>query len=65
MGLIVKPVCCALVDFICDRCHQGRMRPTGHGTGTEPVVHEHACSECGAVMLMTAVYPYFSHDERA
>lgn len=47
------------IDFKCDICGIGHMRPTGEAIATYPVQYPHKCSYCGAEMTISGhTYPY-------
>lgn len=45
------------VDRIRDKCHEGRMRPTGVALTTFPEQIQHACTKCGFVEAYMFSYP--------
>lgn len=54
------------IDYACDTCHDGRMRPTGEAYLTNPPRYLHRCNKCGAEQTFGVCYPYIQHvrDER-
>lgn len=50
----VKPV---EVDYGCDQCGKGMMRPTGIALLSNPVKYPHKCSICGYEMIFLVKYP--------
>lgn len=45
------------VDYACDQCGLGSMRPTGVVFETYPPKYPHACTHCGATQLFFKRYP--------
>lgn len=47
------------IDFKCDVCRTGYMRPTGEILTTFPAQFPHRCNHCGAEMTVREhTYPY-------
>ena len=47
------------IDYKCDVCGEGYMRPTGESLLTLPAQYPHKCSYCGAEMIVWEhMYPY-------
>lgn len=47
------------IDFKCDVCGKGYMRPTGRVYPTYPMQYSHRCNFCGAEMeSYEHAYPY-------
>ena len=47
------------IDFKCDVCEEGYMRPTGEVLLTFPMQYPHRCNHCGAEMIVREhTYPY-------
>lgn len=47
------------IDFRCDICKKGYMRPTGEVIATYPMQYPHKCTFCGAEMTISGHnYPY-------
>lgn len=45
------------IDYVCDRCGQGRMRPTGMTLTSNPPQYPHACTACDARGTFLVIYP--------
>lgn len=45
------------VDYRCDKCDTGHMRPTGVMLMSDPPKFPHCCTECDALMTFTEKYP--------
>lgn len=49
------------VDYKCDKCGDGCMRPTGTVLMSDPPKYEHRCQLCGARQNFTHQYPTIMH----
>jgi len=49
---------CTAVDFVCDECGDGRMRPNGEVMYTDPLKYYHECNNCGNKQAFDKTYPY-------
>ena len=56
----VIPIC---VDYICDKCGEGRMRPGNTYLPTYPVQYPHECDRCGNVQTFLCKYPRIEYEE--
>lgn len=45
------------VDYVCDVCKKGRMRPTGIILERLPPLYVHKCNKCGQGMNLYCTYP--------
>lgn len=45
------------VDYVCDACGTGRMRPAGTMLLTDPPKWPHQCSHCGDEKVFGTKYP--------
>jgi hypothetical protein len=57
----VTPVQTVLVDYVCDSCGEGEMRPTGLVIDTYPQQYPHFCSKCGTGKTFPVTYPMVRH----
>ena len=47
------------IDYKCDVCGEGYMRPTGEVLLAFPTQYPHRCNKCGTEMnMMGRIYPY-------
>lgn len=50
------------IDYICDTCNEGKMRPTGISFPTNPPQYPHVCDKCGAAQTFrNKIYPAIIH----
>ena len=56
--LPVQTVC---VDYVCDSCGEGHMRPTGLTLTSHPPQYPHLCDKCAASAVFTVIYPQLLH----
>lgn len=58
---IESPVEVLSLEYVCDACHRGRMRPIrgkGESVLAAPAVtYPHQCGECGHVAHLSKLYP--------
>lgn len=47
------------LDYRCDSCGKGNLRPTGVMLLSDPPKWPHACTECGAQQTFDTKYPAF------
>ncbi len=59
MAEIEYPVLPIEVDYICDSCKKGRMRPPKNGAtqATNPIKFQHECLNCGKGAFFPLHYP--------
>lgn len=50
----LKPV---QVDYICDTCGEGELKPTGAMKLSYPPLYTHKCSKCNEVFDLKKTYP--------
>lgn len=65
MAEIKEKVTPVRVDYVCDECKIGRMRPTGEILTSFPSQHPHRCNneECGAEKTFTSIsYPHILYE---
>jgi len=53
---------CIAVDYECDECNSGRMRPNGNVLQTDYTQYEHECNSCGEKNFYGRKYPYPTFD---
>lgn len=51
------------VDYRCDKCDTGHMRPTGVMLLSNPPKFPHRCTECDALQTFTEKYPTIQYAE--
>lgn len=49
------------LDYACDKCGNGRMRPEGVVYPTSPPQYPHVCDNCGSKMTFRAMYPRIAY----
>lgn len=47
-----------LVEYVCDECQQGLMRPNGVMLMSNPPQYPHQCTNCGSTKVFYNQYPY-------
>lgn len=57
MAEIKRPYKSVLVSYICDKCEEGEMLPTGYSFTTNPPSYGHRCNKCGEIAYMRHTYP--------
>ncbi len=57
MPLTQSPLRPIQVDRVCDKCGEGRMRPTGVALASYPPLFPHKCESCGAIDTFRQQYP--------
>lgn len=58
MPIVNRPVKRVFVDYKCDECGKGFLRPTGKTTRIEPGMYEHQCANCGVIVnVKGATFP--------
>lgn len=62
MAVIRQRAECVAVDYICDKCGEGRMRPDGHVLQTDYPQYQHVCNKCGHKHFFGQKYPYPTFD---
>ena len=45
------------VDYLCDECKVGYMRPTGRAFPTHPMKFQHKCTNCENTKTFLEAYP--------
>lgn len=64
MSEITKEIKVIGVDYVCDKCGIGKMRPTGICLDSNPPQYPHECENCGHVINMWNVtYPTTRYEE--
>lgn len=58
MAIIRQKADCIAVDYVCDKCNEGRMRPNGNVLQTDYPQYEHTCNKCGDKKHYGCKYPY-------
>lgn len=56
---IMQPI---QIDYICDICGKGKMRPTGMMLTSNPLQYSHRCIECDSHNNFTVRYPYITYE---
>ena len=51
------------VEYWCDKCGEGLVRPTGAVIDTNPPIYPHRCSKCGEDYCFAKTYPYEKDEE--
>ena len=53
------PVEVLSLEYVCDHCHRGRMRPVREPDATlvPKAPYRHRCGECGHVCELSKLYP--------
>lgn len=57
---IETPVEVLSLEYLCDRCHRGRMRPVRDPGTAGPLPagpYQHECRECGHAAALSKLYP--------
>jgi hypothetical protein len=49
------------IDYICDRCKEGRMMGTNVANLTHPLQYIHRCDVCGWTAAFTKIYPHIEY----
>jgi hypothetical protein len=57
MGEVEREVCTFKVDYRCDHCPDGVMRPTGIVYDNVPPQYPHYCTTCGHTATFPQRYP--------
>jgi hypothetical protein len=53
------------IDYRCDECGEGMMRPTGRCMESYPPQYPHSCTVCKATKTFTNKrYPHIVHEPR-
>lgn len=48
------------MEYVCDHCHQGKMRPVrpeAHVNLVQPTSYKHECGKCGHQAQLAKLYP--------
>jgi len=46
------------IDYVCEECGDGNMRPEGHVLTTYPARYPHKCTSCGHMETFKITYPH-------
>ena len=46
-----------IIEYICDHCHAGKMKPTNITLTSMPPKYEHACPYCNSKANLDHTYP--------
>ncbi len=46
-----------IIEYICDKCHAGKMKPTGIVLTSMPPKYEHSCPYCNSKANLDHNYP--------
>lgn len=46
-----------IIDYICDKCNAGKVKPTGIMLTSMPPKYEHSCPYCGTMINLEHNYP--------
>jgi hypothetical protein len=57
MARIQTPVRPIQVDYQCEKCDDGRMRPTGQTLMSDPPQFPHKCTNCENTITFNEKYP--------
>ena len=57
MAYTQRPIRPIEIDFTCDSCGEGKMRPTGVMLCSNPPQFPHTCINCGAEQTFREKYP--------
>ena len=53
----ITPVEMVEIDYICDKCGEGEMRPSRFMLASDPPRCPHACTKCGHEQTFLTKYP--------
>lgn len=56
-----SPIVSRCIDYQCDQCHNGMMRPTNIMLMTDPPKYPHKCNTCGHEQVFSVKYPFISY----
>lgn len=59
-----KPVNVYLIEYLCDACNIGYMRPTGKVLLTYPPTYEHRCTHCDVHNNFGIDYPRIEYEDK-
>lgn len=59
------PVRAVEVDYRCEKCSQGHMRPTGVKFLATSNRYEHRCSNCKETEVFEVNYPFIRHERQS
>lgn len=51
------------IDYVCNECGEGRMRPTGLALLSHPPKYPHVCDKCGKERIFRESYPKIVYEE--
>ena len=57
MAEAIKQAKTQIVDYLCDKCSEGWMRPNGIAYMSYPARYVHICNKCGNKDVFTENYP--------
>jgi hypothetical protein len=57
MPIVKTPVRPINVSYLCDFCKKGYMLKTKILSASDPIQIEHACSNCGCIVVFDTLYP--------
>ena len=63
MSRVQRPLRPIRVDYRCDKCDAGHMRPTGVMLLSDPPKFPHQCEVCGEAQTFTEKYPTIQYAE--
>ena len=46
-----------IIEYICDKCHAGKMKPTNIMLTSTPPKYEHVCPYCNSKAILDHTYP--------
>lgn len=63
MAQMKTPVQTVRVDYVCDKCREGVMRPLNIMLTVYPPLYPHRCTHCDAEKTLWETYPYIDYVE--
>lgn len=63
MPEITKEIKVIGIDYVCDECGIGKMRPTGVCLDSMPPYYPHVCDNCGYEAGFETTYPTTRYEE--
>lgn len=63
MPMIKRPVIPTQIDYVCDKCGEGKYRPTGVTLMSNPPKFPHTCTLCGDTHTFYKIYPCLEYEE--
>lgn len=65
MALVETPVSTFHVEYQCDQCSRGLMKPYGDVAWlADPIQYQHRCTNCGHEQTFLVRYPYLAYKEQ-